>query len=413
MVFGENLRGGLSEIWGHKLRSALTLTGIVLGTFSINAMFSIVQGVRNAISGVFETIGLDGSAFITPRGLERDERTAWNRASRGLSVEDAEAVAHLLGEEALVSPNATTMREVVRGTTRSWVQIEAVNETYFDVRNFDVDRGRLLVPADVEGSNPVAVLGYEVARDLFPNEEAVGKELPIEGLRFRVVGVLAKPDLPPGMHGGPGGGFFGASTVYVPISTARQYLVGPRPVVTMAIKAKRKGTMGAIVSRAENLLSNRHRNVPDFEVENVDEQMLREREEIDKMLLNFNIVLGSIAGTALLVGGIGILSLMLIAVNERLFEIGIRKAVGARDGEVMVQFLIESSTLTGIGAVVGTLLAVAAVKLLSSQFPFGLAVSVGGASLAAFFALATGIGFGLYPAWLASRLEPVDALRAA
>ena len=142
------------------------------------------------------------------------------------------------------------------------------------------------------------------------------------------------------------------------------------------------GDFTRLATDSRTLLARRHRNSPDFEVENVGESILKEKTEVDHMLGNFNIVLGCIAGAALIVGGIGILSLMLIAVNERLFEIGTRKAVGATDGEIMLQFLVESATLSSLGALIGTILAVIATKLMAHNFPMGLAISTGGLALA-------------------------------
>jgi putative ABC transport system permease protein len=413
MVLGENIRGGFIEIWGHKLRSALTLVGIVLGTFSINCMFSIVQGIRDTIGGVFETIALDGAIFISPRQLERGERDAWNLSSTGINYADVDAVRASLVGQALVSPMGQTARMIENDGKRSTVEVQAVNEDFFTIRNFKIKEGRPLLPSDMIGSLPIAVLGTDVARDLFGKESPLGKEIPLDGLRFQVVGVLEKPVLPPGMGGGGMGNFFGQNTVFIPITTARLYLLGPEALVGIALKSPPGGDFTKMADDAEMLLVGRHRGVRDIEVENVAEDMLREKDEVDKMLGNFNVVLGSIAGSALLVGGIGILSLMLIAVNERLFEIGIRKAVGATDSEILVQFLVESTTLSSLGAGVGTVLAVVVVQLLSSQFPFGLSVSAGGLSLAAFFAVSTGLGFGLYPAFLASRKDPVESLRAA
>ena len=413
MVLGENIRGGLTEIWGHKLRSALTLVGIVLGTFSINCMFSLVQGIRVTIASVFDTIALDGAVFISPRQLERGERDAWNLSSTGITYGDVDAVRAKLEGRAQVSPWGTLVRFVEKGPTRVMVEVNAVNEDYFAIRNFNIREGRLLLPSDMLAGTPVAVIGADLAKDLFGKTSAIGKEIPLDGLRFRVVGVLEKPELPPGMGGGMMGNFFGSSSLFVPISTARLYLLGPEAVMGMAVKVRESEDFGRIADEAEMLLVGRHRGVRDVQVENVAEDMLREKEEVDKMLANFNVVLGSIAGSALLVGGIGILSLMLIAVHERLFEIGIRKAVGATDGEILVQFLVESATLSAVGAGFGTAAAVVAVGALGSFFPFGLSVSPGGLSLAAFFALGTGLGFGLYPAWLASRKDPVESLRAA
>ncbi len=410
----ENLRGGLSEIWGHKLRSALTLVGVILGVFSINCMFSIVQGVRDTIGDVFETIGFDGIVFLVPEDIERDKRTAWNLASKGLQASDADALRIKLADQRVrVSPLSQMWRTIEYNGKRTSIRIEACNEEYLQMRRMKVEKGRTLLASDVAGNLPVAVIGPQIAKDLFFPEDPIGKEIPLDGIRFTVIGVLKKSELPAGMGGGGGGGdMFGQNTVYIPISTARAYIVGVRTPIGIAMKMPKDGDFKKIADSAEMLIVSRHRGVLDFQVENVAEDMLREREEVDKMLGNFNVVLGCIAGTALLVGGIGILSVMLIAVNERLFEIGIRKAVGATDNEILFQFLVEASTLSTMGAVLGTVAAVVAVGLLGQFFPLGLAVSMGGLSLSAGFAVGIGLGFGLYPAWLASRMDPVESLRA-
>ncbi|HVO31991.1 MAG TPA: ABC transporter permease, partial [bacterium] len=312
-----------------------------------------------------------------------------------------------------VSPVYMTMRDVEHGGKHSQVTLEGVNEDFLALRNMHLGEGRGITRADVLGTSPAAVIGVKIAEDLFQGEDPIGKEIPVGNVRFRVVGLLKKPKLPPGMHAGGGGVLdFEGNTVYIPISTASAYLAGPKPPIFLSLRAD-DGDFTRVAHDTRNLIARRHRNAPDFDVDNVGEEMLKEKGDVDKMLGNFNVVLGCIAGAALIVGGIGILSLMLIAVNERLFEIGTRKAVGATDGEILVQFLVESATLSGLGAILGTILAVIAVSFLSSKFPMGLAVSKGGLLLAGSFAVGIGVGFGLYPAWLASRMDPVEALRSA
>jgi putative ABC transport system permease protein len=292
------------------------------------------------------------------------------------------------------------------------VKFEGGNEDYLTIRNFQVEKGRGLTRADVLAAAPVTVIGQKVATDLFGIEDPIGKEIPLRGRRYTVVGLLKKKERPQGMNGG-GDDMFLGNTAYVPITAMRDYVYGPRAHVFIAVKTNKGGDFQQVATDATELLSRRHRGARDVEVENVAEDILREEKDIDKLLSNFNIVLGCIAGTALLVGGIGILSVMLIAVSERLFEIGIRKAVGATDNEILVQFLVEASTLSAVGAAMGTGLALIAIHILSPKFPWGLAVSSGGVALSAFFAIGIGLGFGLYPAWLASRMDPVESLRAS
>lgn len=407
----ENIRSGLWQVVSHPLRSALTLIGVVLGVLSINVMFALVGGVQDAIKQGFEVIGLEGVVFISPRQIPFEERNALTSASRGLTPEDAEAINEAV-EGVTAVPLTQFQRQVdVGGGERVNVQIMGTHGEFFVMRNMGIDEGRTLTSADVEGELPVAIIGRKIAGDIFKGEDPLGLTFPIGGLRYLVVGVLEQMELPPGVH--MGGLDTEGNTVYIPTSTARRYMTGLRAPVGLAVHVENDTLLSSKVDEIEAVLYRRHRGVEDFQVENVGESLLEAKEEVSKMLRNFNVVLGCIAGAALLVGGIGILSVMLIAIQERLFEIGIRKAVGARDNEILIQFLVESVLLCALGAAVGSGFAWVFVKLLGTQFPTGLSLNTGGLTLSYSFAMIIGVGFGLYPAWLASRKEPVEALRAS
>lgn len=407
----DNIRSGFGEIWAHKMRSALTLTGIILGVLSINVMFSLVGGVRGAINEAFQAVGLEGVVFVSPRRIPKNERTALTSASKGITVDDVDAINASIDGVTAVALTQFNRQVDVGGGEQVTVQIMGTGGAFLDMRNLSVVRGRTLVPADEDGETPVAVLGGKVARDIFGVRDPLGQMFPVGNLRFLVVGLLEHQSLPPGVH--MGGLDTEGNTVYIPANTARRYMVGMQTPVGLAVYVQDISKLPEKVDEIEALLYRRHRGVEDFEVENVAEELLRGRKEVEEMLGNFNIVLGCIAGTALLVGGIGILSIMLIAIQERLFEIGIRKAVGARDMEILVQFLVESVVLSGVGAAVGSAAAWGIVAVAGKFVPTGLDLSLGGLSLSYSFAMIVGVGFGLYPAWIASRKEPVEALRAS
>lgn len=407
----ENVRSGLAEIWAHKMRSALTLTGIVLGVLSVNAMFSLVGGIQSAISQGFDAVGLEGVVFVSPRRVPAEERTAFTSASPGLTPDDAAAINEAIAGVIAVPLTQSRLQIDVGGGERVNVQVTGTHGEFLEMRNLKIERGRSLVPADVAGETPVAVIGRKVARDVFGTRDPIGQRFPAADLRWVVVGLLEQMQLPPGVH--MGGLDTEGNTVYIPASTARRYLTGLRAPVGLAIYIENTDDLDRLMSEVEAVLFRRHRGVEDFEIQNVAEELLKAKDEIKKMLGNFNTVLGCIAGAALLVGGIGILSVMLIAIQERLFEIGIRKAVGAQEREIFLQFLVESVVLSAVGALVGSGTAWVFVKALGSQFPTGLDLSMGGLALSYSFAMVIGVGFGLYPAWLASRKEPVEALAAS
>jgi putative ABC transport system permease protein len=255
----------------------------------------------------------------------------------------------------------------------------------------------------------VALLGHKLKQDAFGNEQALGREIIVRGVRFRVVGVLKnlgndqvnddemeRDNL----------------KVYVPITTAQKYFAGTDAVDAWAFQADPQRLEDA-QKEAEALMRRSHRGITDFKVQNIGEEILRVRREIDKLIVNWKVVLASIAGISLLVGGIGIFSVMQISIGERTYEIGLRKAMGATDPEIFGQFLIEAVSLSLVGGAMGAALGYGVTLLAGQAFESGLPVSPLGLALAAGFAIAIGLGAGVYPALRASRLHPVDAIRGA
>ena len=295
--------------------------------------------------------------------------------------------------------NGRTLKVPVEGVTPAWGRI----------RNRVPELGRYLVERDLETRATVALIGHKLKQDAFGNEEALGRELIIRGVRFRVVGVLKS---------------LGTdqvnddemerdnAKVYVPLTTAQKYFAGSDAVHAWAFQADPDQLEDA-QKEAEALVRRSHRGITDFKVQNIGEEILRVRKEVDVLVANWRVVLASIAGISLLVGGIGIFSVMQISIGERTYEIGLRKAMGATDPEIFGQFLIESVSLSLVGGGLGALLGYGITLLAGQAFESGLPVSPLGLALAAGFAIVIGLGAGVYPALRASRLHPVDAIRAA
>jgi len=406
---GESVRTSAAEIWSHKLRSALTLVGIVLGTTALVVMVSVIGGLAVAVQKGLDDLGFDGVVFAVPRAatdrieLKKQGYSRGMRAADGLVIEagretiDEAAPVIGLGDET-VRMNGRTLKALVEGVTPEWGRI----------RKRVPEAGRYLADRDVETRATVALLGQKIKKDVFGDEEALGREVTIRGLRFRIVGVLKK---------------FGNnqvqddemerdnSKIYIPLSTAQQYFVGKDTVHAWAFKADPE-KMGDAQREAEALMRRSHRGITDFKIENIGQEILRVRKEVDKLIRNWNIVLASIAGISLLVGGIGIFSVMQISISERVYEIGLRKSIGATDPEIFGQFLIESVSLSLVGGLIGAAIGFGVTLLAAQAFPDGLSVSPLGLILAAAFAIGIGLAAGVYPAMRASRLTPVDAIRA-
>ncbi len=409
MQIGEAVRTSAAEIFSHKLRSALTLVGIVLGTTALVVMVSVIGGLAKAVEKGISDLGFDGVVFAVPRtpvdriehakqGYSRGMRAADGRViDAGMRTISEAAPVVGLGNET-VRINGRTMKAPVEGVTPEWGRI----------RNREPEVGRYIIASDNDARATVALVGQKLKKDVFGNEDPLGREILIRGVRFRIVGVLKS---------------FGTRQVndpeterdnlkiYVPLATAQKYFVGTDTVHAWAFKADPE-QMDDASKEAEALMRRSHRGISDFKIENVGQEILRARKEIDKLIANWRIVLASIAGISLLVGGIGIFSVMQISISERVFEIGLRKSIGATDPEIFGQFLIESVSLSLVGGAIGSVLGYGITLAAAQAFPDGLTVSPLALVLAAGFAIAIGLSAGVYPALRASRLTPVDAIRA-
>jgi putative ABC transport system permease protein len=405
----ESIRSSIAEIWGHKLRSCLTLVGIVLGTTSLVVMVSVIGGAAVAVQKGLSDLGFDGVMFVSARpATDRIEKKKQGY-SRGLRTADLaviDAGRELLGDAAPLVSTKDTAR--INGRELK-VTIDGVTPAWGRIRNRSAEVGRYLVDYDIDNRNTVAVIGKKLKEDVFGNEEAIGREILVKGVRFRIVGVLralgSNQVNDPEMERDN-------SKIYIPLTTAQKYFTGTDLVNAYAFQVADTENLADGQKEAEALLRRSHRGISDFKVENIGEEILRIRKEVDVLIGNWRMVLASISGISLLVGGIGIFSVMQISISERVYEIGLRKSIGATDGAIFGQFLIESVSLSLVGGLLGSALGYGITLLAGQAFEDGLAVSPVGLVLAAAFAIVIGLSAGVYPALRASRLTPVDAIRA-
>ncbi len=408
---GEIVRTALAEIRGHKLRSGLTLLGIILGTLSITVMTSFLDGIVTMVWKGFEDLGFDGVLYVEGRDASDLKDQAVFTRSRGLQPSDANLV--LARKERIqdVAPIAFTEEIVQRGNVERKAQVMGCTPAYLVVRSRRIAAGRFLSDRDESAFARVCVLGHRLRERLFGTEDPIGKTVEIGGRAFRIVGVGTKlgnqfvndSDFIEEMEG-----------LYVPLSTLRKFYTGEDdPLAILAVKTNDVKHLGDVQSELTSSLRIAHHGAQDFRVQNIAEQMLRERQQVTEVIRSWRIVLGSLAGISLVVGGIGLLSVMLIAIGERLYEIGLRKALGATDAEVFLQFLMESVALSLSGGLVGAGCGAILTKLAGSFFPAGLPIHLGGLAFAIGISIALGVVYGIYPALKAARMEPVESLRSA
>jgi putative ABC transport system permease protein len=410
-ALGEIVRTALGEMWHHKLRSTLTLLGIILGTLSLTVMTSLLDGVTAAVWEGFADLGFDGVMYVMNRPAKNLREQAIFARSRGLQPEDARLLMGRARAIHAVAPALVSEALVRAGDVERRVRVMGVTSSYNVVRGRSLESGRFFGDAEESGFAPVCVLGYRLNRRLFGTEDALGKMVMVDSRPMRVIGVSEKlgndfvndDDFVEEMEG-----------LYLPLQTLRAYYAGNEaPLSFMAVKTNDPERLTDLKAETLASLSIAHRGAGDFRIENIAQEILKVRKEIKTVLFNWHVVLGTIAGISLLVGGIGLLSVMLIAIGERLYEIGLRKAIGATDTQIFLQFLVESAVLSLVGGLLGVAAGVGITKAVGQFFTGGLPIHLMGVSFALSVSLALGILYGIYPALKAARMQPVEALRAA
>ncbi len=408
MNISESVRTSYEEVKGHPLRSLFTLIGVILGTLALVVVMSVLDGIQNSVLKGINDLGLDGVVAIAPREpVDRVEK-AKAHLSRGLRVEDIAAFENSETIRSL-SPVGETRAVVTGGTTTRRIDVYGVMPEYADIRNRSVSSGRWISDRDVAASAPVAVIGWNLKTQLFGGEDALGQKINLGGRRLTVIGVGTKFDTTfvddDDMFREMGG-------AYVPWTVFRGMFGRVNAISYMLAKAATPEQSVDAEDEANARFRQAHNGIGDVRIDNIGKEILKERGQIEIILRNWRIVFFSIAGVSLLIGGVGIFSVLKISISERLFEIGLRKSLGATNAEIFVQFLIESVTLSVAGAAIGLGLGIGLVKVISGFFPAGLPVSMFGLTIASSFAIGVGLFAGLYPSLTAARLEPVEALRA-
>jgi putative ABC transport system permease protein len=386
----ELLRLALSRLRTSRLRAALTMLGVIIGVASDVALVGVGQGTTSNITSRLASLGTN-LLTISPCG-----------GASTLTLEDAAAIAKLDGVAA-VAPELQTSASIGYGTKSTTSSVVGTNADYAQVRAYDVWQGSFLTAATVDRGVRVAVLGATTAEDLGLDASSLGATVTVDGLPFQVIGILQ----PKG-----GAGFNNPDDqVLVPLAAVSKYFVAGDTVRTIGVSVASDDRMTEITDTITALLRNRHdlsaTDTSDFSVFN-QTQLLDAASSISATL---TLLLGGIASISLIVGGIGIMNIMLVSVRERTREIGIRKAVGARGRDILLQFLIEALTLSLFGGLIGILVGLGVSALIGQIAGWGLQISASTIAAAVAFSLLVGVVFGVWPARQAARLDPITALR--
>jgi putative ABC transport system permease protein len=405
MDFLESIKMAGQTLIAHKLRSSLTMLGIIIGNASVIAMVGIGEGAQRLAAKQFESLG-PNVLFIVP-GSRKAQQTTFD-LPKTLVWEDAKAIKTQVPTIKTVAPQINS-REILAYRNKNMDSlVVGTTPEFLPVRNFKVVQGIFITELDLKRNNRVAILGSEIVKRLYDNQNPIGKNIRIRNLSFKIIGVMESK-----------GSFLGNDqdeTVYIPLTTIANQLVGKTSpygtqVSFISVSAKDENNISAAQFQIRNLLRLRHKitTEDDFVVQTQKDIL----DIVGTITGALTLMLAAIAGISLLVGGIGVMNIMLVSVTERTQEIGLRKALGAQEQDILGQFLIEAIILSAAGGILGTLIGIGGVVFVGVVTPLDTAVSPVSIMMAVGVSGGIGLFFGVFPARQAAKLDPIVALRSA
>lgn len=400
-MYKESFLMAWASLIANKMRSILTMLGIIIGVAAVIALVSIGNGVKQDIQNSISSLG--SNLLMVMPGAPRTPGVRPSAGSmKSLKVSDYEAISKLDGVKA-ASP-MTNGSYVVIYQNKNWTtSVSGVSYNYLDVNNWSMKSGRFLSEKNVQNRERVAVVGKTVVKNLFGDEDPVGAEIRVRNIPFRIIGVLNSK----------GSGAMGNDQddmVIIPYTTAMERVEGVDYLRMIYVTGKDENGIDRLQSDIENLLRVRHgikdTNLDDFNIQNMNSIM----ETMEETTGTLTLFLGAVAAISLVVGGIGIMNIMLVSVTERTREIGIRKALGATYSVIVTQFLIEAVVISLMGGIIGIILGIGSSKLIGMASGMSTVISIPTIGMSFAFSMAIGLIFGIYPARKAAKLNPIDAL---
>ena len=403
MILLESIAIAFTQLWANKVRSTLTLLGMLIGVGAVVGIVSMSEGLQRYIYDEFSKLGGANFAYLFPREwVQKDGRWVRSPHFEPLTLADVELVGSVSERIVSVLPMLSAGADVRFGKAEYQAQIEGTIPAYAEAYDWDLAEGRFLLAGDLQANRRVAVIGQKVASEVYGNRPPIGQELKIRGQRYTVVGVMEDRRIFEQDMG---------NQVMIPVTTAQKRLLGVKRINALMIYTRDPDDAPIVLPQVIAELQRRHGPVP-YETQSGKSIL----DTIDATFVIMKLVSGGVAGISLLVGGIGIMNIMLVSVTERTREIGIRKALGARPSTLMAQFVIEAIVLSlfggalGVGLGYGFGIGISRVIEHYAEFPFPSVVSASSITLALGISTGVGLFFGIYPAARAARMDPVEAL---
>ncbi|TCS78021.1 ABC transporter permease [Pectinatus cerevisiiphilus] len=403
MLFNESVIIALKALYSNKLRSILTMLGIIIGVGAVIAMVSIGMGVRKKVQDSISSLG--SNMLIVQAGAPRVNGVRQAAGSgENLKLDDSDAIKKKIKNIDYVAPSVQKAYQVVNGNQNWNTTVYGITYEYMSIRSLTVNSGSFISDNDINTRTRVAVIGATVASNLFGSTNPVGKNIRINNDPYKIIGVLDN-------KGQSAMGQDQDDCVLIPITTAMERLMALTSIRTINVQVSSADKIDQVQAEIETLLRQRHRIKnpadDDFQVNNLTSIM----ETMTSTTTMITLLLGSIAAISLVVGGIGIMNIMMVSVTERTREIGIRKALGATFNNIMMQFLIESIVVSVLGGLVGIIIGCASAMAIAQFGGFNTVITLEPILLSFFFSVGIGLFFGIYPARKAAKLDPIEALR--
>ena len=393
----------LTSLYANKMRTLLTMLGIIIGVGAVIALVSVGMGVRSNVTSSIASLG-SNMLIVSPGSSNRGGVRGAAGSMQTLKYDDAKAIQTKIKNIDYVSPTVSSSYQLVNGNMNWNCSVQGVTPEFLAIRSLEIDYGSFISTNDLDKRNRVCVIGTTVAENLFENQNPVGQTIRIKNQPFKVIGLLKS-------KGQSSMGQDQDDMVYIPLTTAQERMLGITYVQSINLQVSDSGKMDQVQAEVEQLLRERHHITngkdDDFPVRNLTSLM----ETVNQSASMLTLLLGSIAGISLLVGGIGIMNIMMVSVTERTREIGIRKALGATFMNIMMQFLIESMVIGIIGGIIGIGLGCAASKIISQFGNFTTVITALPIIVSFGFSVGIGLFFGISPSRKAAKLDPIEALR--
>ena len=393
----------LTSLYANKMRSLLTMLGIIIGVGAVIALVSVGMGVRSNVTSSIASLG-SNMLIVSPGSSNRGGVRGAAGSMQTLKYDDAKAIKDKIKNIDFVSPSVSSSYQIVYGNNNWKTSVQGVTPEFMSIRSLTIGYGSFVSTDDMNKRNRVAVIGTTVASNLFAKDNPVGKNIRINNQPYKVIGLLES-------KGQSSVGQDQDDVIYIPLTTAQERMLGITYVQSINVQVSSQEKMEQVQAEIENLLRSRHHIVAgkddDFHVRNLTSLM----ETVNQSTSMLTLLLGAIAGISLIVGGIGIMNIMMVSVTERTREIGIRKALGATFMNIMTQFLIESMVIGIIGGIIGIVFGCAASKIIAQLGDFTTVITITPIIVSFIFSVGIGLFFGIYPARKAAKLDPIEALR--